>query len=101
MPSSLRRWNRKKKKKKKKSSDLRAHTGRPAPPRPSGGRGGLCPSQRAKGDKPAPQGERGQGNTVKKERYSYIIMLGHLCADLGGGALPAILPFLVADKGIT
>lgn len=73
---------------------------RPRPARPAGG-GAFCPLQRAKGDKPAPQGERGQGNTVKKERYSYIIMLGHLCADLGGGALPAILPFLVADRGIT
>ena len=38
---------------------------------------------------------------VKKSVYSYIMMLGHLCADLGGGALPAILPFLIAQKGIT
>lgn len=37
----------------------------------------------------------------KKSVYSYIMMLGHLCADLGGGALPAILPFLIAQKGIT
>lgn len=37
----------------------------------------------------------------KKPVYSYIMMLGHLCADLGGGALPAILPFLIAQKGIT
>ena len=35
----------------------------------------------------------------KKSAYSYIIMLGHLCADVGGGALPAILPFLIAQKG--
>ena len=37
----------------------------------------------------------------KKSVYSYIMMLGHLCAELGGGALPAILPFLIAQKGIT
>ncbi len=37
----------------------------------------------------------------KKSVYSYIMMLGHLCADLGGGALPAILPFLITQKGIT
>lgn len=37
----------------------------------------------------------------KKSAYSYIIMLGHLCADIGGGALPAILPFLIAQKGIS
>ena len=38
---------------------------------------------------------------LKKSAYSYIMMLGHLCADLGGGALPAILPFLIAQKGIS
>ncbi len=37
----------------------------------------------------------------KKSVYSYIMMLGHLCADLAGGALPAMLPFLIAQKGIT
>lgn len=37
----------------------------------------------------------------KKSVYSYIMMLGHLCADLGGGALPALLPFLMAQKNIT
>lgn len=37
----------------------------------------------------------------KKSTYSYIMMLGHLCADLSGGALPAILPFLIAQKGIS
>lgn len=37
----------------------------------------------------------------KKSVYSYIMMLGHLCADLGGGALPSILPTLIAQKGIT
>jgi len=38
---------------------------------------------------------------LKKSAYSYVMMLGHLCADLGTGALPAILPFLIAEKGIT
>ena len=38
---------------------------------------------------------------LKKQAYSYVMMLGHLCADLGGGALPAILPFLMVQKGIT
>jgi len=38
---------------------------------------------------------------LKKSVYSYVMMLGHLCADLGSGALPAILPFLMAQKGIT
>ena len=27
---------------------------------------------------------------LKKEAYGYIIMLGHLCADISGGALPPI-----------
>ena len=30
-----------------------------------------------------------------------IQKIGHLCADVGGGALPAILPFLIAQKGIS
>lgn len=38
---------------------------------------------------------------LKKTAYSYVMMLGHLCADLGGGALPAILPFLMTQKGLT
>jgi len=38
---------------------------------------------------------------LKKSAYSYVMMLGHLCADLGGGALPAILPFLMVQKGLT
>ena len=38
---------------------------------------------------------------LKKQAYSYVMMIGHLCADLGGGALPAILPFLMVQKGIT
>ena len=38
---------------------------------------------------------------LKKSVYSYVMMLGHLCADLSGGALPAILPFLIAQKGIS
>lgn len=38
---------------------------------------------------------------MKKSIYSYVMMMGHLCADLGGGALPAILPFLMVQKGLT
>ena len=38
---------------------------------------------------------------LKKSAYSYVMMFGHLCADLGGGALPAILPFLISQKGIS
>ena len=37
----------------------------------------------------------------KRETYGIFMMLGHLCADISGGALPAILPFLVTQKGIT
>lgn len=36
-----------------------------------------------------------------KGLYSYVLMMGHLCADISGGALPAILPFLITEKGIT
>lgn len=38
---------------------------------------------------------------LKKGAYSYLLMLGHMCADISGGALPAILPFLIAEKGVT
>ncbi len=37
----------------------------------------------------------------KKEAYSYIMMLGHLCADLCFFALSAMLPFLVTQKGMS
>ena len=32
---------------------------------------------------------------LKRESYGFVMMLGDLCADISGGALPAILPFLV------
>ena len=38
---------------------------------------------------------------LKREHYSYIMMLGHLCADLSAFALMAMLPFLVVYKGMT
>ena len=38
---------------------------------------------------------------LKKEHYSYIMMLGHLCADLSFFALSAAMPFLVVQKGMT
>lgn len=38
---------------------------------------------------------------LKKEAYSYIMMLGHLCADLCFFALSAMLPFLVTQKSMS
>lgn len=37
----------------------------------------------------------------KNESYSYIMMLGHLCADLCWFAMSAMLPFLVTQKGMS
>lgn len=36
----------------------------------------------------------------KLNGYSYLMMLGHICTDMSQGALPALLPFLVAYRGI-
>lgn len=38
---------------------------------------------------------------MKLSKYSYLIMLGHVCADMTQGALPAILPFLVSSGSIS
>ena len=38
---------------------------------------------------------------LKKEQYSYVLMIGHLCADLSLLALTAAMPFLVVQKGMT
>lgn len=38
---------------------------------------------------------------MKREYYSYVMMLGHLCADLSAFALMAMLPFLVVYKGMS
>ena len=38
---------------------------------------------------------------LKKEHYSYVLMLGHLCADMSFFALSAAMPFLVVQKGMT
>lgn len=38
---------------------------------------------------------------LKRESYGIIMTLGHLCCDINGGALPAILPFLMVQKGIS
>lgn len=38
---------------------------------------------------------------LQKEYYSYIMMMGHLCADLCWFALSAMLPFLVTYKGMS
>ena len=32
--------------------------------------------------------------------YSYIVMIGHLCADMNQSTIPALLPFLVLYRGI-
>ena len=32
--------------------------------------------------------------------YSYFMMLGHICCDMSQAAVPALLPFLVAQHGI-
>lgn len=37
---------------------------------------------------------------MKTSKYSYLMMLGHICTDINQGALPAILPFLIAQTGI-
>lgn len=33
-------------------------------------------------------------------RYSWLLMLGHMFTDINQGALPALLPFLVAEKNL-
>lgn len=38
---------------------------------------------------------------MKKEYYSYIMMLGHLCADISAFAMMAMLPFLVSYTGLS
>lgn len=32
--------------------------------------------------------------------YSYLMMAGHICTDISQAAVPAILPFLVVERGI-
>lgn len=38
---------------------------------------------------------------LKREGYGLAMTLGHLCCDINGGALPAILPFLMVERGIS
>ena len=38
---------------------------------------------------------------MKKEHYSYIMMLGHLCVDLSTFSLIALSPFLVTSKNMS
>lgn len=38
---------------------------------------------------------------MRKENYSYILMLGHLCVDISFFALAAITPFLVVQRGLS
>jgi FSR family fosmidomycin resistance protein-like MFS transporter len=35
------------------------------------------------------------------KNYIYLLMLGHLSVDMNQGALPAILPFLIAARGLS
>lgn len=37
---------------------------------------------------------------MKANKYSLLTMFSHICTDINQGALPAILPFLVAEKDI-
>jgi FSR family fosmidomycin resistance protein-like MFS transporter len=41
-----------------------------------------------------------QSNPTMNRRYIWLLMAGHLFTDVNQGALPAILPFLVAEKGL-
>jgi len=38
---------------------------------------------------------------MKTKRYSYLLLLGHISTDLNQGALPALLPFLIAEHGFS
>ena len=45
-----------------------------------------------------------EGTMQEKEKiskHSYIIMLGHLCVDMTQGSLPALLPFLALQHGLS
>jgi FSR family fosmidomycin resistance protein-like MFS transporter len=35
---------------------------------------------------------------MKRDRHLYLLMIGHACADMGGGSLPALLPFLIVQN---
>ena len=38
---------------------------------------------------------------MRYNKYSLLTMFGHICTDINQGALPAILPFLVLEKGLS
>jgi len=38
---------------------------------------------------------------MKSKRHSYLLMFGHICTDINQGALPAMLPFLIATYGLS
>lgn len=40
-------------------------------------------------------------NKDKVRKHSYIIMMGHFCVDMTQGALPALIPFLIAAHGLS
>jgi FSR family fosmidomycin resistance protein-like MFS transporter len=37
---------------------------------------------------------------MRSKRHSYLLTLAHICADINQGALPAMLPFLIAAYGL-
>lgn len=37
----------------------------------------------------------------KVSKYSYLFMMGHICTDISQGGLPAMLPFLIAEHGLS
>jgi FSR family fosmidomycin resistance protein-like MFS transporter len=38
---------------------------------------------------------------MKSRRHSYLLTFGHICTDINQGALPAMLPFLIAAYGLS
>ncbi|MDR0518602.1 MAG: MFS transporter, partial [Clostridiales Family XIII bacterium] len=38
---------------------------------------------------------------MKTKRYSYLLLMGHISTDINQGALPALLPFLIAEHGFS
>ncbi|MDR2163571.1 MAG: MFS transporter [Clostridiales Family XIII bacterium] len=38
---------------------------------------------------------------MKTKRYSYLLLMGHISTDINQGALPALLPFLIAEHGLS
>jgi FSR family fosmidomycin resistance protein-like MFS transporter len=41
------------------------------------------------------------GRNMMKQKFLWMLSAGHLCTDMNQGALPAILPFLIAAGGLS